>query len=102
MVSNAFGKEHVLPSALNHVDDKSIHQSGGHRSRRSRLGKLFILLGCSVFAFAGGCDTELNPLEMKSFLDPGEMGRYKSDPLILPIVDRVDAYIEEPNAQFVN
>jgi protein involved in polysaccharide export with SLBB domain len=47
----------------------------------------------------GGCN---QILDSKSFIDPGEMGRYKNDPLLLKIVDHVDERIEEPNTEFVN
>ena len=35
-------------------------------------------LALSALAFAGGCET-------KGFVDPTEMGRYKKDPLVLPV-----------------
>ena len=44
---------------------------------------------------AGGCET-------KSFLNPGEVGRWKKDPLPLPILDTLDPAIEEPDGRFVN
>jgi protein involved in polysaccharide export with SLBB domain len=51
-----------------------------------------------VAGLLGGCGI----LDTKSFIDPGELGRYKQEPLLLKIVDHVDAKIEEPNSEFVN
>ena len=44
---------------------------------------------------AGGCET-------KSWFNPGEVGRYKHEPLLLPIVNSLsgETGIEEPNDQF--
>ena len=43
--------------------------------------------------FLAGCDT-------KGFIDPSEMGRYKHDPLLMPIVSQVDPAIEEGDTQW--
>ena len=43
--------------------------------------------------FLVGCDT-------KGFMDPSEMGRYKHDPLLMPIVSQVDPAIEEGDTQW--
>jgi protein involved in polysaccharide export with SLBB domain len=50
-------------------------------------------LALSALAFAGGC-------ESKSFIDPSEMGRYKKDPLVLPIVSQLDPASEEGESQW--
>ncbi|MEA2707714.1 MAG: hypothetical protein QOF78_315 [Phycisphaerales bacterium] len=49
----------------------------------------------AVAMVAGGC-------EMKSFFNPGEVGRFKHEPLLLPIVNSLsgETGIEEPNDQF--
>jgi polysaccharide export outer membrane protein len=47
---------------------------------------------------AGGCD-------VKSFIDPSEMGRYQNTPLQKPILtslSSIDRSIDDPEAQFVN
>jgi protein involved in polysaccharide export with SLBB domain len=52
------------------------------------------LAGCIAAALvAGGCET-------KSWLNPGEVGRFKKEPLLRPIVSTLDTGIEEPNDQF--
>src|SRR5829696_4459938 len=54
------------------------------------------LAACVAVALAaGGCET-------KSFLNPGEVGRYKHEPLLLPIVNSLsgETGVEEPNDQF--
>jgi polysaccharide biosynthesis/export protein len=50
-------------------------------------------LALSALAFAGGCET-------KGFIDPTEMGRYKKDPLVLPIVNQLDPAAEEGESQW--
>lgn len=50
-------------------------------------------LAISALALAGGCET-------KSFIDPTELGRYKTDPLVLPIVNEVDPALETPDQQW--
>ena len=50
-------------------------------------------LALSAIALACGCDT-------KGFIDPTEMGRYKKDPLVLPIVSQVDPAVEEADNQW--
>jgi protein involved in polysaccharide export with SLBB domain len=47
-------------------------------------------IALAALAFAGGCDT-------KGFIDPTEMGRFKKDPLVMPIVSQVDPAVEESN-----
>ena len=49
----------------------------------------------AALALSGGCDT-------KGFLDPTEMGRFKKDPLVMPIVSQVDPAAEEAETQWVN
>jgi polysaccharide biosynthesis/export protein len=50
-------------------------------------------LALSALALAGGCET-------KGFIDPTEMGRYKKDPLVLPIVSQLDPAAEEGESQW--
>ena len=54
------------------------------------------MLACGLVTLGllTGCET-------KSFIDPGEMGRYDHTKLTLPILNKVDPGIEEPNDQFV-
>jgi len=51
--------------------------------------------GLALFALAltAGCET-------KGFIDPTEMGRYKTDPLVLPIVSQIDPAVEEADNQW--
>lgn len=42
-----------------------------------------------------GCET-------KSFIDPSEMGRYNKEPLVLPILNSLNAGVEEPQDEFLN
>jgi polysaccharide export outer membrane protein len=54
------------------------------------------LVGCIAVAMAGaGC-------EVKSFLNPGEVGRFKKQPLLVPILPDLGTGIEEPDDQFAN
>jgi protein involved in polysaccharide export with SLBB domain len=66
---------------------------------RSNCGRPLTLLGPGIvlaaLALSGGCDT-------KGFLDPTEMGRFKKDPLVMPIVSQVDPAVEEPDNQWAN
>ncbi|HSZ56552.1 MAG TPA: polysaccharide biosynthesis/export family protein [Tepidisphaeraceae bacterium] len=66
---------------------------------RSDRGIPVTLLGhgmvLAALALAGGCDT-------KGFVDPTEMGRFKKDPLIMPIVSQVDPAVEEADTQWAN
>ena len=62
----------------------------------SRVSPKVALAACVAVAMvAGGCET-------KSWLNPGEVGRYKHEPLLLPIVNSLsgETGIEEPNDQF--
>jgi protein involved in polysaccharide export with SLBB domain len=70
-------------------------------ARRGRRVRLAACLGCGTLALGllGGCNAIL---DSKSFIDPGELGRYKQTPLLLKIVDHVDERIEEPDTEFVN
>ncbi len=47
------------------------------------------------FGMLAGCET-------KSFFDPGEVGRWKPDPLVVRILDNIDPSIEEPDERFAN
>jgi protein involved in polysaccharide export with SLBB domain len=50
----------------------------------------------------GGCDTNLNPLDVKSWIDPSELaGRGKKDTLHVKILDKIDPNVEETNREFV-
>lgn len=62
-------------------------------SRRRILAAVTNGLALSALALAGGCET-------KSFIDPTELGRYKSDPLVLPIVNELDPALESGDIQW--
>lgn len=40
--------------------------------------------------------------EVKSFIDPAELGRYEHQPLLLPILRKLDTGIEEPSDEWAN
>jgi polysaccharide export outer membrane protein len=40
--------------------------------------------------------------EVKSFIDPSEMGRMERTPLTMPILSTLDTGVEEPNDEFLN
>jgi protein involved in polysaccharide export with SLBB domain len=50
-------------------------------------------MALSALALACGCET-------KGFIDPTEMGRYKKDALVLPIVSQIDPAVEEADNQW--
>ncbi len=54
-----------------------------------------ILASVSLLLAVGGCDT-------KGFVDPTEMGRYKHEPMILPILSQIDPSIEAGSEDFAN
>jgi protein involved in polysaccharide export with SLBB domain len=54
------------------------------------FGQGVVLAG---LALNSGCDT-------KGFIDPSEMGRFKKDPLIMPVVSQVDPAAEESDKQW--
>ena len=87
----------------NNEDSYRVSVLAHPRARARRLGRLARSLSGGALALGlMGCQgANLNPLEWKSFIDPGELGRYKTDPLLLKIVDHVDEHIEEPNTEFV-
>jgi len=62
---------------------------GGMVTRRAAVVGLVV----GALALTTGCET-------KSFIDPSELGRYKKDPLVLPILDRLDTGVEEPTEEF--
>ena len=51
----------------------------------------------SVFALAVGCESYEEP---KSFLDPAQVGRLKLEPLVVPILSKLDIGADEEDAQF--
>lgn len=62
----------------------------------SRVSPKVALAACvAVAVIGGGCET-------KGFLNPGEVGRYKHEPLLKPIVNSISGVtgIEEPSDQF--
>ena len=65
----------------------------GTHGKCPRLGSL-LACGMVTLGLLTGCET-------KSFLDPGEVGRYEHTRLTLPILNKVDPGIEEPNNQWV-
>src|SRR5688572_16554640 len=57
--------------------------------------RIALAASVAVAMVAGGCET-------KSWLNPGEVGRFNHEPLLLPIVNSLsgETGIEEPNDQF--
>jgi polysaccharide biosynthesis/export protein len=66
---------------------------GTHGTCPLRWGTV-LACGMVTLGLLTGCET-------KSFIDPGEMGRYEHTKLTLPVLNRVDPGIEEPNDHFV-
>jgi polysaccharide export outer membrane protein len=62
-----------------------------------RLTLIAMLAVVSALA-CGGCET-LGHIENDWFI-PGAVGRFKKQPLLMPIVNTLDTGIEEPNEQF--
>lgn len=58
--------------------------------RSALLARALALAGLLA---AFGCDT-------RSFIDPSEMGRFKKDPLVMPVVSQVDPMLEEGDTQW--
>lgn len=83
-------------------DLRGRRQSPSHvlPAARRTLRSTVLCCGALALSVLTGCNA--NPLDIKSFIDPAEMGRYRHQSLTLPIMDHVDPGIEEPNVQFVN
>ena len=62
--------------------------------------RLALLIQASKSLVLGAVAAALVGCETKSFLNPGEVGRYKSEPLLLPIVSTLGTGIEEPSDEF--
>ncbi len=70
-------------------------------ARRSLMNvspKLALAACLAAALAAGGCDT-FGHLE-NGWFNPAEVGRFKKEPLLLPVVQTLDTGIEEPNDQF--
>ncbi len=65
----------------------------------SKKSAVKLLAACSLTSAlivgTSGCD-------IKSFINPGEVGRYEQQPLLLPILHKLDTGIDEPNDAFAN
>lgn len=88
-------KEPVL--RLSRVQPRGTNSKGSTRSAARRLVVLSAALALGGM-LAGGCD-------VKSFIDPSEMGRYDKTPLEKPILtslSSIDRSIDDPSAEFVN
>jgi polysaccharide export outer membrane protein len=61
----------------------------------ARIRRATVWLGTAalVLGLLTGCDS-------KSFLDPGELGRYEHQPLTIKITNQVDPWMEEMNPDF--
>ncbi len=72
------------------------------RSRRiSRISRsVQILALAAAGALLTGC-TAHGPFD-NGFIDPSEVGRFKKQPLLMPILSSLETGIEEPNEQFSN
>src|SRR4051812_33463501 len=61
--------------------------------------KLASVAACVIAGLmAGGCEHSGDL--RKGWFNPGEVGRFKKEPLLLPIVSTLDTGIEEPNDEF--
>src|SRR5687767_4060637 len=60
----------------------------------SRLSHLSLITCVATALVAGGCGYE------HGFLNPGDVGRHKREPLLKPILSTLDTGYEEPNDQF--
>lgn len=68
------------------------------RSMKNISPKLALAACLAAALAAGGCDT-FGHLE-NGWFNPAEVGRFKKEPLLLPVVQTLDTGIEEPNDQF--
>jgi len=50
---------------------------------------------------AGGCTETFGHIE-NDWFNPGSVGRFKKQPLLMPIVNSLDTGVEEPNDQFAS
>jgi polysaccharide export outer membrane protein len=68
-----------------------------HVPRTSKLGSLTFTAAAilTLLAAATGCET-------KSFLDPSELVEASKGTLLVPILDRLNTGVEEPNDQYAN
>ena len=82
-----YGKERALTLGL-------LTAKGGNSIRWG----LAITLGTALMGLAG-CTGDNDP---KGLIDPTQTGRWKHDPLVVRILDHLDAGVEEPTEEFVN
>src|SRR4029450_6574641 len=69
-------------------------------ARILRISPKFALTAClgAMLLAAAGCGATGNLAN--GCLNPGELGRFKKEPLMMPIVSSLDTGVEEPNDQF--
>src|SRR5688572_30535299 len=60
----------------------------------SRLSHWTLFVCVATALVAGGCGYE------HGFLNPADVGRYKKEPLLKPILSTLDTGYEEPNEQY--
>lgn len=77
---------------------KNNHKVGRASLLGGTGGRAFGVAGW-VLALAVGSGL-VSGCDVKSFIDPSEVGRYDHKALLLPILDRLDTGVEEPNDQF--
>ncbi|MCP9861380.1 polysaccharide biosynthesis/export family protein [Cyanobium sp. Cruz-8H5] len=65
------------------------------RVARKALAALTSVCLLAGVAFQTGC-------EVKSFIDPSEVGRYNNQPLLLPILKKLDTGFDEPDDEWTN
>lgn len=78
-------------------------QTHGKQSK-SGVGRTLMRTGLSVLTVASVLTGGLlqTGCEVKSFIDPSEVGRYNTQPLLLPILRKLDTGIEEPEDEWAN
>ena len=81
---------------------QSVERSASlHLARTPKLSyRVRILALFAAGALLTGC-TAHHPLE-NGFLDPSEVGRFKKEPLLRPILSTLETGIEEPNEEFTS
>src|SRR5438045_5893167 len=85
---------HAPHTMFPHRKERVLHLHRRHR--RCTVSGIFLLAAVAMLAIGnGGCET-------KSFLDPSELVVAKKGTLLVPILDRLNTGVEEPNEQFGN
>jgi protein involved in polysaccharide export with SLBB domain len=73
-------------------------------ARITRISPKLALTACVAVLSAlsaGGCTETFGHIE-NDWFNPGSVGRFKKQPLLMPIVNSLDTGVEEPNDQFAS